>query len=296
MTRRNDPGLGVANRMTWTVTVTGIADTGAVQLHSPDRRQDTAVDADYVRHHLHLAYACTVHGVQGDTADHADSLLSDGTDAAAAYVALTRGRHTNTVHIVAGSIDQAREQWVAAAGRNRADLGLDQARAAATGEARNYAATTEPQPRPAQAGGKPASFADRMRQVTARLTDNPAVDDAAASPGNGWRSRRGTTASTNTRHPDPARATPVGRCNPEQAGDGMTAPITAPISTLDLDGWSRRSIWGWGRPGPQLLRELWHDHDRGDAPTIWSSTTPGMQPRPAAWSCRPRGVRGWVWC
>ena len=107
MTRRNDPDLGVANRMTWTVN--GITDTGAVQLHSPERRQDAAVDADYVRQHLHLAYACTVHGVQGDTADHADSLLSDSTDAAAAYVALTRGRYSNTVHIVAGTVDEARE-------------------------------------------------------------------------------------------------------------------------------------------------------------------------------------------
>ena len=97
--------------MTWTVT--GITDTGAVQLHNQDRRQDTTVDADYVRQHLHLAYATTVHGVQGDTADHADSLLTDGTDAAAAYVGLTRGRHTNTVHIVADTLDEAREQWVA---------------------------------------------------------------------------------------------------------------------------------------------------------------------------------------
>ena len=53
---------------------------------------------------------------QGDTAD---SLLSDGTAAAAAYVALTRGRYTNTIHIVAGSIDEGREHWVAAAGRPR---------------------------------------------------------------------------------------------------------------------------------------------------------------------------------
>ena len=37
MTRHNDPDLGVANRMTWTVQ--GITDTGAVQLHNPDRRR-----------------------------------------------------------------------------------------------------------------------------------------------------------------------------------------------------------------------------------------------------------------
>ena len=78
----------------------------------PAGRQAT-VDPDYVRHHLHLAYAATVHGVQGDTADHGDLVLSDATDAAAVYVGLTRGRHSNTVHIVAGTLDQAREQWVA---------------------------------------------------------------------------------------------------------------------------------------------------------------------------------------
>ena len=182
MTRHNNPDLGVANRMTWTVT--GIADTGAVQLHSQDRRQDAAVDADYVRQYLHLAYACTVHGVQGDTVDHADGLLSDGTDAAAAYVALTRGRYTNTVHIVAGSVDEAREKWMQAAGRNRADLGLDQARAAATAEAQNYApdnSRAEQQRLASTAGTRGASFADRMRQVTARLAeDRPAVDAAAA--------------------------------------------------------------------------------------------------------------------
>jgi len=62
-------------------------------------------------------------------------VLSDGTDAAASYVGLTRGRYSNIVHIIADSFDDAREQWAQAAGRNRADLGLDQARAAAGGEA-----------------------------------------------------------------------------------------------------------------------------------------------------------------
>jgi zona occludens toxin (predicted ATPase) len=179
MTRQNQPDLGVANRMTWTVT--GIADEGAVQLSNETRRQHTTLDADYVRQHLHLAYAATVHGVQGDTADHGDLVLSDATDAAAVYVGLTRGRYSNTVHIIAGTVDQAREQWVQAAGRNRADLGLDQARAATRAEARNYTAITNPPPRAAPMTAGRSTFADRMRQVTARLTDNPAVEDAAAS-------------------------------------------------------------------------------------------------------------------
>src|SRR6476659_1329509 len=94
MTRQNNPELGVANRMTWTVT--GITNHREVQLYNEARRQHTTVDPDYVRHHLHLAYAATVHGVQGDTADHGDLVLTDATDAAAVYVGLTRGRHSNT--------------------------------------------------------------------------------------------------------------------------------------------------------------------------------------------------------
>ena len=170
MTRQNQPDLGVANRMTWTVT--GIADHSEVQLYNETRRQHTTVNPDYVRHHLHLAYAATVHGVQGDTADHGDLVLSDATDAAAVYVGLTRGRYSNAVHIVTGTLDQAREQWVQAAGRNRADLGLDQARAAATAEARNYAPTTEgdiPTQRPAVGRDRRVSFAERMERVNARL-------------------------------------------------------------------------------------------------------------------------------
>jgi ATP-dependent exoDNAse (exonuclease V) alpha subunit len=175
MTRLNKPDQGVANRMTWTVT--RIADEGSVQLYSEARRQQAIVDPDYVRDHLHLAYATTVHGVQGDTADHGDLVLSDATDAAAGYVGLTRGRYSNTVHIIAGSVDDAREQWVAAAGRNRADLGLDQARNIARSEARNYApphTRTLMQRHWSTTPTSGSSFAERMRRFSARLADDRA--------------------------------------------------------------------------------------------------------------------------
>ena len=57
---------------------TGCSTTGSseacmlagMRLRNDAPRQDTVVDPDYARHHLHLAYASTVHGVQGETADH----------------------------------------------------------------------------------------------------------------------------------------------------------------------------------------------------------------------------------
>lgn len=92
---------------------------------------------------MELAYASTVHGVQGATADRAHLVLGEQTGPSAAYVGMTRGRQSNVVHVVAADVDVAREQWVAAFGRDRADLGPAHAAALAAAEAANYA---EPRP------------------------------------------------------------------------------------------------------------------------------------------------------
>jgi exodeoxyribonuclease V alpha subunit len=167
-TRRNDHETGVANRMTWTVTA--LTDTGDAELYNEKRGETATVDADYIRQHLHLAYASTVHGVQGETVDHADLMLTDNTTAAAAYVGLTRGRYTNTVHIVTQTIDDAREQWVQAASRNRADLGLDQACVAAATEASAVSPTVVSiRPRWSESSlSDRAGFAERLRRLSAQ--------------------------------------------------------------------------------------------------------------------------------
>lgn len=123
-TRRNDPDLQVANRQTWTVAE--ISDDGSLVLRRCGREQ--RVPPEYVARHIELAYATTVHGAQGDTVDRAHVALSETTGAAAAYVAMTRGRENNTAHLVAESIDDARQQWIDTFSRHRADLGPAHAR------------------------------------------------------------------------------------------------------------------------------------------------------------------------
>ena len=54
----------------------------------------------YVREHVTLAYASTVHAAQGRTVDTGYSVLGPGTDGAGAYVPGTRGRDANTVYVV----------------------------------------------------------------------------------------------------------------------------------------------------------------------------------------------------
>ena len=85
-----------------------------------------------------LGYATTVHGAQGDTVDHAHFVLGDTTGAAAAYVAMTRGRHTNTAHLVAADLDAARRQWVDVFTRDRADLGPAHAAQTAADDIERY--------------------------------------------------------------------------------------------------------------------------------------------------------------
>ena len=54
---------------------------------------------------------------------------------------MTRGRHANTAHLIATNPDEAREQWVTAFTRDRADLGPDHARREAERAAARYAQT-----------------------------------------------------------------------------------------------------------------------------------------------------------
>jgi hypothetical protein len=138
-TRRNDPDLGVANRQTWTVA--GIGEDGSLIVHG--RGRDRELPAEYATRFVELAYATTVHGAQGETVDRAQVAIGDTTSAAAAYVAMTRGRDGNVAHLVAETVEDARQQWIAVFSRDRADLGPAHARGQAIDAIDRYG----PQPR-----------------------------------------------------------------------------------------------------------------------------------------------------
>jgi conjugative relaxase-like TrwC/TraI family protein len=52
-------------------------------------------DTDYLKDHVTLGYAATVHSAQGVTADSCYAILGEGASRPMLYVAMTRGRHTN---------------------------------------------------------------------------------------------------------------------------------------------------------------------------------------------------------
>lgn len=145
-TRRNDPDLGVANRQTWTVT--GIGEDGNLILHGHGHGRDREIPARYATRFVELAYATTVHGAQGETVEHAHVAIGETTGAAAAYVAMTRGRHSNSAHLVAESLEDARKQWVEVFSRDRTDLGPAHARQLAVDAIDRYGAAAVAPPTP----------------------------------------------------------------------------------------------------------------------------------------------------
>ncbi len=97
ITRRNDRRLAthatdwVKNGDRWTVT--HVRPDGALRRHppaSPKRR--ITLPADYVREHVALGYATTVHGAQGITADTCHIVATGDETRQLLYVAMTRGR------------------------------------------------------------------------------------------------------------------------------------------------------------------------------------------------------------
>ena len=150
-TRRNDRTLDVANRDQWTVT--NINDHG--QLSLDGRRGPRILPPEYARAHVELAYATTVHGAQGETVDQAHLVVGETTGAAAAYVAMTRGRHHNTAHLVAETIEDAKTQWCEVFSRNRADLGPAHA-ADTAAEAMERYGNQPPEPPPGLGSARPS--------------------------------------------------------------------------------------------------------------------------------------------
>jgi len=79
----------------------------ALSVQGDGRNGSRSLPAAYVREHVELAYATTVHGAQGETTHTGHLLLGEHTTAAATYVAMTRGREDNVAHLVAENLDDA---------------------------------------------------------------------------------------------------------------------------------------------------------------------------------------------
>jgi ATP-dependent exoDNAse (exonuclease V) alpha subunit len=105
MCRRNDYQVGVTNRAQYRILDT-TEDGGLVvqQLprpgqHTPLPTDPIEIPASYVAEDVQLGYAATVHAAEGLTVHNGHSVTDGRDDAAAQYVAITRGRDRNTVYV-----------------------------------------------------------------------------------------------------------------------------------------------------------------------------------------------------
>ncbi len=228
-TRRNDRDLDVANRDTWTVTA--VDPDGGLQVADGDRRR--RLPTEYVERCVELAYASTAYGAQGQTVDTAHVVIGEHTSAAAAYVAMTRGRSHNTAHIVADSVADARAQWTAVFARDGADLGPAHAaaRPPRTSTGTDLHCAAEPQPR----RGLDTSESPRRRSPIRLQAHRPARASAGDGSGHGVLSTSGRGGQLAANHgprrpPRASRDGSVGCANGRQPESGRKFRRSWPIS------------------------------------------------------------------
>ncbi|WP_460518567.1 AAA family ATPase [Humibacter antri] len=135
-TRRNDSVSGVENRQNWIIS--RITADGIVLTSATDSSQGRRVSLAYATGHLHLGYASTVYGAQGETTDR--SIVGPDVDASGLYVGLTRGRSDNQAVVIAPTAKAARADLADALRRGNVEASLDDSRAAARTELRRAAA------------------------------------------------------------------------------------------------------------------------------------------------------------
>jgi conjugative relaxase-like TrwC/TraI family protein len=98
MARRNEWEVGVTNRRRYVVQE--VATDGSMVVQVEGQAEARRLPADYVQEHLTLAYAGTIHAVEGLTVDTSRGIVTGQMSPEALYVLLTRGRENNTAHVV----------------------------------------------------------------------------------------------------------------------------------------------------------------------------------------------------
>lgn len=111
ISRRNDPTISVLHATEKTQHADPVRNGNRWRVYAidPDNHRiaarrvsdgaRTAFAGEYVREHITHGYALTVHSAQGATIDTTHAVLSENTSRAVFYVAMSRGRQTNTAYL-----------------------------------------------------------------------------------------------------------------------------------------------------------------------------------------------------
>ncbi len=114
VTRRNDRRLTyddngtsahVRNGTLWRIE--NAHPDGSIEVTAPTGATGAQIrlPAEYVRDHVELGYAATVHRAQGMTVDHAHTIAAAAMTRQSFYVAMTRGRDANHAYVATDTMD-----------------------------------------------------------------------------------------------------------------------------------------------------------------------------------------------
>jgi hypothetical protein len=95
---RNDRVDQVRNGNRWRVARVDSATNRVAAERTTDKAR-VVFEGEYLREHVTLGYAATVHSAQGVTADRCHAIVGEGATRAMLYVAMTRGRENNHAYI-----------------------------------------------------------------------------------------------------------------------------------------------------------------------------------------------------
>ncbi len=129
-TRRNDNSSDVENRQNWIVR--NITEEHITLVSDSDSTALRRITREYASSNVHLGYASTVYGVQGETTDRA--IVGPGVDAAGLYVGLTRGRARNDAVVIASTLETAKTELAATMQRQIGEETIEKSRIAARQE------------------------------------------------------------------------------------------------------------------------------------------------------------------
>ncbi|MGA1828086.1 AAA family ATPase [Microbacterium sp.] len=161
-TRRNDRHTDVQNRALWRLR--SITPTGVELVSVSDSAEVRTVSHEYAAEHVHLAYASTIHGIQGETTDA--SIVGPGMDAAGLYVGMTRGRTHNEAIAIARTDTAARDAIAESMLRGIPEVSIDDSIRAARTELGRAARNL-----PADTATAPAAWHDRVRRPFGHVVD-----------------------------------------------------------------------------------------------------------------------------
>ncbi len=163
-----DQGLMIRNRDQWTIDT--IHRNGDLSIHG--RSGTVRLPADYVQHHVELAYAQTSHATQARTVDRSILVLDGPTDVCGIYVPMTRGRHHNDAYIATTGEDTALDIFTDAITRNWIDQPALARQAELAGQNRHRPGTL-PADELQNLLGQQAQLTDTLRQLSDDLDSLP---------------------------------------------------------------------------------------------------------------------------